>query len=102
MCDPISAIVGASLLATGASVYTAEKARSQQGKAMQQAQAQAANAAKQNEIESNRANARSPDLNAIMGRNASGNAGGVGSTMLTGPQGVTGGMSLAPTSLLGM
>ena len=38
--------------------------------------------------ETNKVNAKAPDVNALMAANALGAKGGAGSTMLTGPQGV--------------
>lgn len=88
MCDPITAIVAGSVLGAGAQIYAGSKAASAQNKATAQAKTAAANAAARQDVETNRANARSPDLAAIMGRNAAGASGGVGSTMLTGPAGI--------------
>lgn len=102
MCDPVSMIVAGSVLAAGATVYQAEKSASVQKKAMAQQREATANASKRQEIETNRANARSPDLAGIAGRNAAQAQLGIGSTMLTGAQGIDPGqMSLAQTSLLG-
>jgi cytochrome c2 len=88
LCDPVTAIVAGSVLGAAAQVYTGSKQASAAKAAAAQAKTSAANAAARQDVETNRANARSPDLAAIMGRNAAGASGGVGSTMLTGPSGV--------------
>ncbi len=89
MCDPVTATIGgAALLGAGTAVYSAEKQRKAQKRAQEQAERDAQRTAKQAELETNRANSRTADSSAIQGRNAAGNAQGVGSTMLTGPMGV--------------
>ncbi len=97
------AITAAVVTAAAASVYSAKKQSDAQKKAMRSAEAIAEKQKKQAEREFNRANAKTPDLAGIMASNkrAEG-AAGVGSTMLTGPQGVSqDALSLGKNTLLG-
>ena len=95
-----AAIIGAAIAGAGASAYSAKKQSDAQKKAMRSAEAQAQKQQQQAEREFNRANAKTPDLAAIMASNK--RAEGAGSTMLTGPQGVSqDALSLGKNTLLG-
>ncbi len=94
MCEPISTAL---LIAgtTAASLYQGEQARKEQHKAADRARADADQAF-------NRANPKKPDAAQLLYGNQQSNSGGVGSTMLTGPQGIDpSGLSLGKTTLLG-
>ena len=95
-----AAIIGAAIAGAGASAYSAKKQSDAQKKAMRSAEAQAQKQQQQAEREFNRANAKTPDLAGIMDSNK--RAEGAGSTMLTGPQGVSqDALSLGKNTLLG-
>ena len=95
-----TAILGAAIAGAGVSAYSAKKQSDAQKKAQRSAEAQAQKQQQQAEREFNRANAKTPDLAAIMASNK--RAEGAGSTMLTGPQGVdTGSLALGKSTLLG-
>ena len=94
------AITAAVVTAAAASVYSAKKQSDAQKKAQRSAEAIAEKQKNQAEREFNRANAKTPDLAAIMASNK--RAEGAGSTMLTGPQGVSqDALSLGKNTLLG-
>ena len=101
------AITAAVVTAAAASVYSAKKQSDAQKKAQRSAEAiaekqknQAEREFNRAEREFNRANAKTPDLAAIMASNK--RAEGAGSTMLTGPQGVSqDALSLGKNTLLG-
>lgn len=94
------AITAAVVTAAAASVYSAKKQSDAQKKAQRSAEAIAEKQKNQAEREFNRANAKTPDLAGIMGSNK--RAEGAGSTMLTGPQGVSqDALSLGKSTLLG-
>ena len=98
-----TAILGAVIAGAGVSAYSAKKQSDAQKKAQRSAEAIAEKQKNQAERELNRANAKTPDLAGIMASNkrAEG-AGGAGSTMLTGPQGVSqDALSLGKNTLLG-
>lgn len=99
MCDPVS--LGVAALTAGASVYSAERGASSQRKAMRQAERQAQQQAGENDRAINRANQKQPNILGFLASNRMANASGTGSTMLTGPSGVMGGLPLGRTSLLG-
>lgn len=95
-----AAIIGAAIAGAGASAYSAKKESDAQKKAQRSAEAIAEKQKNQAEREFNRANAKTPDLAAIMASNQ--RAEGAGSTMLTGPQGVSqDALSLGKNTLLG-
>ena len=95
-----AAIIGAAIAGAGASAYSAKKQSDAQKKAQRSAEAIAEKQKNQAEREFNRANAKTPDLAAIMASNK--RAEGAGSTMLTGPQGVSqDALSLGKNTLLG-
>ena len=94
------AITAAVVTAAAASVYSAKKQSDAQKKAQRSAEAIAEKQKNQAEREFKRANAKTPDLAAIMVSNK--RAEGAGSTMLTGPQGVSqDALSLGKNTLLG-
>ena len=90
-------------VATGAIQYDqARDAARDQRRAQDAAAAKAKEAARKADEEFNRLNMKKPNIAGIMAQNAQSSAGGVGSTMLTGPGGV--GLSnsiLGKTTLLG-
>ncbi len=95
-----AAIIGAAIAGAGASAYSAKKESDAQKKAQRSAEAIAEKQKNQAEREFNRANAKTPDLAGIMASNT--RAEGAGSTMLTGPQGVSqDALSLGKNTLLG-
>ena len=101
MCDPI---VGYTL--AGAFLYEqhtqAAKAADAQSQANAQATANAAKAADAADQANNRANGKQPDINAMSSANSMAAKGGIGGTMLTGPQGVDPKtLLLGKTTLLG-
>ena len=94
------AITAAVVTAAAASVYSAKKQSDAQNKAQRSAEAIAEKQKNQAEREFNRANAKTPDLAGIMASNK--RAEGAGTTMLTGPQGVSqDALSLGKNTLLG-
>lgn len=94
------AITAAVVTAAAASVYSAKKQSDAQKKAQRSAEAIAEKQKNQAEREFNRANAKTPDLAGIMSANK--RAEGAGSTMLTGPQGVSqDALTLSKNTLLG-
>lgn len=95
-----AAIIGAAIAGAGASAYSAKKQSDAQKKAQRSAEAIAEKQKNQAEREFNRANAKTPDLAGIMASNK--RVEGAGSTMLTGPQGVSqDALSLGKNTLLG-
>lgn len=104
MCAPALpiALVAASAITAGTSLYSAKKAAKGQKRAMHQAEKQAADTKAANERAINAANQKTPDLAAIFELNRARAGGGIGSTMLTGPGGVSAGsLSLGRNRLLG-
>ncbi len=103
-----AAIIGAAIAGAGASAYSAKKESDAQKKAQRSAEATQRSAEaiaekqkNQAEREFNRANAKTPDLAGIMASNKRAE-GAAGSTMLTGPQGVSqDALSLGKNTLLG-
>lgn len=96
-----AAIIGAAIAGAGASAYSAKKESDAQKKAQRSAEAIAEKQKNQAEREFNRANAKTPDLAGIMASNKRAE-GAAGSTMLTGPQGVSqDALSLGKNTLLG-
>lgn len=95
----ISAGVGA--LGVGVSAYEGSKASANQKAALNQ-QTQATQTAEANSLSTERKNAtaqnmadqQTPDVSTIMAQAAQAAQSGIGSTMLTGPGGVTGGLNL--------
>lgn len=106
----IAAIVGATA-AVGSTAYgiingqkqdaTQKKALAQQNQAQQQAEANALSTERQSAVAQNAANQQTPNVAAILARAATMGNNGLSSTMLTGPTGVTSGMNLGKSTLLG-
>lgn len=99
--DPLSwAVIGSAVLGAGTSIDAQRKAKNQADDAAKQAQQQADQATqeaqKQNDIMTNRSNQRRADSSAATPGL------GLGTTMLTGPQGVAGNqLQLGKSTLLG-
>lgn len=99
--DPLSwAVIGSAVLGAGTSIDAQRKAKNQAEDAAKQAQQQADKATqeaqKQNDIMTNRSNQRRADSSAATPGL------GLGTTMLTGPQGVAGNqLQLGKSTLLG-
>lgn len=99
--DPLSwAVIGSAVLGAGTSIDAQRKAKNQAEDASRQAQQQADKATqeaqKQNDIMTNRSNQRRADSSAATPGL------GLGTTMLTGPQGVAGNqLHLGKSTLLG-
>lgn len=99
--DPLSwAVIGSAVLGAGTSIDAQRKAKNQADDAAKQAQQQADKATqeaqKQNDILTNRSNQRRADSSAATPGL------GLGTTMLTGPQGVAGNqLQLGKSTLLG-
>lgn len=99
--DPLSwAVIGSAVLGAGTSIDAQRKAKNQADDAAKQAQQQADKATqeaqKQNDIMTNRSNQRRADSSAATPGL------GLGTTMLTGPQGVAGNqLQLGKSTLLG-
>lgn len=99
--DPLSwAVIGSAVLGAGTSMDAQRKAKNQAEDASRQAEQQAQQAAqeaqKQNDIMTNRSNQRRADSSAATPGL------GLGTTMLTGPQGVAGNqLHLGKSTLLG-
>lgn len=97
----VTAVVS-SVVATGYSIYSGERAASQQKKAQNEARVAAQNQANAADQAFNAANKKRPDINAMLGQNRQQAEGGGGSTMLTGPAGVDiGALNLGKNTLLG-
>ena len=99
--DPLSwAVIGSAVLGAGTSMDAQRKAKNQAEDASRQAEQQSQQAAqeaqKQNDIMTNRSNQRRADSSAATPGL------GLGTTMLTGPQGVAGNqLHLGKSTLLG-
>ena len=99
--DPLSwAVIGSAVLGAGTSIDAQRKAKNQAEDASRQAEQQAQQATqeaqKQNDIMTNRSNQRRADSSAATPGL------GLGTTMLTGPQGVAGNqLHLGKSTLLG-
>lgn len=104
MCAPALplAIGAAALLGAGASVYSANKASKSAKAANQQNERLAASQAQASETQFNKANQKAPDIAAMMSRNQDAMKGGIGTTFLTGAQGVApSALTLGKSTLLG-
>lgn len=102
MCDPVSAIVAATVVSAGTAIYTGEKQREAMQEAQAESRKQAEKQAKEAETmaNSNAQKARKPTSPAQALYGAADK--GVGSTSLTGPQGVDNSqLTLGKSSLLG-
>ena len=99
-----AAIIGAAALAasTGYSVYEGERSATAQNRSQRQALADSRATAQSADEANNRANQKRPNANAILASAQQAAKGGMGGTLLTGPQGVNPGeMSLGKSTLLG-
>jgi len=97
-----TAILGAALVGAGVSVYSGNQQKKEARNAANQAQANANKQAKQAEQDMNRANQRQADIAGALGAAGAANNAGIGSTMLTGPQGVAqDALTLGKNTLLG-
>jgi hypothetical protein len=99
-----AAIVGAIALAanTGYTIYQGERAAGEQEKAQRLSMAEAQKTAKAADEATNRANQKRPNANAILAAAQQAARGGLGGTLLTGPQGVSSSeLSLGKSTLLG-
>ena len=87
---------------TGYSIYAGERAAGEQEKAQRLSMAEAQKTARAADEATNRANQKRPNANAILAAAQQAAKGGMGGTLLTGPQGVnTGELSLGKSTLLG-
>ena len=99
-----AAIVGAIALAanTGYTIYQGERNANMQDDAQRQSMAQARQTAQSADEATNRANQKRPNANAILAAAQQAAKGGMGGTLLTGPQGANmGELSLGKSTLLG-
>lgn len=78
-----------------------KKALAAQTTAQQTAVANSLSTERNAAVASNAANQQTPNVSAILRRAATMGSSGLSSTMLTGPGGVTGGLNLGKTTLLG-
>lgn len=98
----MTVLAGAALAGTAYSIYSGEQARKATRTANDRNAAAASKAADLQEQAVNKANAKVPDLQSILGANLSGNSGGAGSTLLSGKTGVDPNkLSLGKSTLLG-
>lgn len=90
MCLPLlpAAILGSAAIGAGASIYSASKSASAQKQAIAASTAQAEKQAQSAETAFNRANQKQPGIAAMFAANKAGMGKGLGSTFLTGAQGV--------------
>ena len=87
---------------TGYSIYEGERSAAAQHRSQRQALAASRATAKSADEANNRANQKRPNANAILASAQQAAKGGMGGTLLTGPQGVNPGeMSLGKSTLLG-
>ena len=98
-----AAILGAVAAAgMGYSIYEGERSATAQNRSQRQALANSRAAAQSADEANNRANQKRPNANAILDSAQQAAKGGMGGTLLTGPQGVSPGeMSLGKSTLLG-
>ena len=102
MCDPVTAMAIVGGLTAGVQYDQGEKARKAQQDANNQAKDAATKQAEMADQANNKANAKTPDLLGLSSQNTLDAKGGVGSTTLTGPQGVDPkSLLLGKTTLLG-
>ena len=99
-----AAIVGAIAMVanTGYSIHEGERSAAVQNRSQRQALANSRAAAQSADEANNRANQKRPNANAILSAAQQAARGGMGGTMLTGPQGVSSSeLSLGKSTLLG-
>lgn len=104
MCAPLLplAIAGAAIAGAGTAVYTANKQAKSAKAANQQNERLAAAEAQRSEQQFNKANQKTPDIAAMFSRNQDAMKQGIGTTFLTGAQGVApSNLTLGKTTLLG-
>ena len=95
-------MAAAAVAGTAYSIYNGQQQASAQRGAQQQAKDAAAKQADAADQANNRANAKSPDVAAMLTANQNAATGGAGSTMLTGTAGVNPGtLQLGKNTLLG-
>jgi len=95
-------LAAAAVAGTAYSIYNGQQQAGAQRSAQQQAKDAATKQADQADQANNRANAKSPDIAAMLTANQNAATGGAGSTMLTGTQGVNQGtLQLGKNTLLG-
>lgn len=99
---------GAAVGSTAYGIYAGQKNQASQKKALalqtqsqQQAEANSLSTERQAAVAQNAANQQTPNVAAILARAATMGNNGLSSTMLTGPTGVTSGMNLGKSTLLG-
>ena len=100
----IALIAGAAAMAagTGYSMYQGERSANMQDDSQRQSLAQARQTAQSAEEATNRVNQKRPNANAILAAAQQAAKGGMGGTLLTGPQGANlGELSLGKSTLLG-
>lgn len=106
----VAALVGAGAAvgSTAYGVYNGQKQQGEQKKslasqnqAQQEAEANSLSTERQAAVAQNAANQQTPNVASILARAAQMGNSGLSSTMLTGPGGVTGGMPLGKSTLLG-
>ena len=97
-----SAALALAAAGTGYSMYQGERTADMQKDAQLLSAAEARKTAKSADEATNRANQKRPNANAILSAAQQAAKGGMGGTLLTGPQGVNPGeMSLGKSTLLG-
>lgn len=110
MADPLTiAAIALGAGAMGGSIYQGEQGKKQQKQSlrmqeqqMREAEARATSQQRRSEQEMARANAKKPDISAIMQAAQEASKAGAAGTMLTGPRGVDpNALQLGRTSLLG-
>lgn len=105
MCDPLTATVAAISVAgaVGYSAYQGNKMEKQAEKSRAIAQDNAQKAETQADQQFNRLNQKQPNVSATIGQKANAAKSGVGSTMLTGPAGISNDiLNLSQNNLLGV
>lgn len=90
-----------SIYAGGKQQQAQKKALAQQNTAQQTAESNALSTERKSEVAQNAANQQVPNVAAILAKAAQMGNQGLSSTMLTGPTGVTSGMNLGKSTLLG-
>ena len=97
-----TAILALTAISTAAGIYQGVSAAGAQSDAQQQAKKQGEASLLQSQQAMNRANAKHPDVNAILSAAQQAGKSGESGTMLTGPQGVApGSLPLGKSTLLG-
>ena len=98
----LGAALAVAAAGTGYSMYQGERTADMQNRSQRQALANSRATAQSADEANNRANQKRPNANAILASAQQAAKGGMGGTLLTGPQGVNPGeMSLGKSTLLG-